>query len=345
MGRSSTRATRLKSKLTKTQAMELDEFLAEWRSDSPTVSVRTSGSTGKPKPMTVEKSRMKASANMTCDFLGLRDGDSALLCMPLDYIAGKMVVVRAEVRGLRLIAVTPSSHPFAKLDSPTDFAALTPMQVFETLKVERERRLLMGVRQLIIGGGAISAEMASELKSFPNAVWSTYGMTETLSHIALRRLSGDKASEWYTPFKGVNLTADSRGCLIIDAPAICAKPLITNDIVEFDADGTQFKITGRADNVICSGGIKVQAEEVERMLEPYIKEPYVVTWEADEKLGQAVTLVIESPDGAIDTESLSAICRSILPKHWAPRTIKTMTEIPRTATGKLKRNFLTSGQK
>ncbi len=325
--------------------MELDEFLAEWRSDSPTVSVRTSGSTGEPKPMMVEKSRMRASANMTCDFLGLREGDSALLCMPLDYIAGKMVVVRSEVRGLRLVSVRPSSHPFVTLDAPTDFAALTPMQVFETLKVERERRLLMDVRQLIIGGGAISAEMAAELRRFPNAVWSTYGMTETLSHIALRRLSGDLASEWYTPFKGVTLSTDSRSCLVIDAPAVCAEPLTTNDIVEFDADGVRFKITGRADNVICSGGIKVQAEEVERMLEPYIKKPYVVTWEPDDKLGQAVTLVIESPDGDVDTESLSAICHSVLPKHWAPRTIKTMAEIPRTATGKLKRNFLTYGKK
>ena len=324
--------------------MELDEFLAEWRSASPTVSVRTSGSTGEPKPMMVEKSRMKASANMTCDFLGLREGDSALLCMPLDYIAGKMVVARAEVRGLRLVAVHPSSHPFATLDSPTDFAALTPMQVFETLKVERERRLLMGVRQLIIGGGSISSEMAAELKPFPNAVWSTYGMTETLSHIALRRLSGDKASEWYTPFNGVSLAADSRGCLVIEAPAVCAESLTTNDIVEFDADGLRFKIIGRADNVICSGGIKVQAEEVERLLEPYIKKPYVVTWEPDDKLGQAVTLVIEAADGSIDTESLSAICHSVLPKHWAPRKIMTTTEIPRTATGKLKRNFQTSGR-
>ncbi len=321
--------------------MELDEFLSEWRSASPTVSVRTSGSTGEPKPMNVEKARMRASASMTCDFLGLHAGDSALLCMPLDYIAGKMVVVRAEVRGLRLVSVKPSAHPFAMLDSPTDFAALTPMQVFETMKVEREKRMLMGVRQLIIGGGAISAEMATELKQFPNAVWSTYGMTETLSHIALRRLSGDGASEWYTPFDGVNLTADERGCLIIDAPAVCAAPLVTNDIVEFDTDGSRFKITGRADNVICSGGIKVQAEQVERTLEPYIKEPYVVTWEPDEKLGQAVTLVIEAADGAIDTEAISDICHSVLPKHWAPRKIMTMTEIPRTATGKLKRNFLT----
>ncbi len=325
--------------------MELNEFLTEWRSSEPTLTVRTSGSTGAPKLMRVEKSRMRASALMTCDFLGLREGDSALLCMPLDYIAGKMVVVRSEVRRLRLIAVRPSAHPFAGLDESPFFAAVTPMQVFETLKVEEERQLMMGVRQLIIGGGAVNRDMAAELKRFPNAVWSTYGMTETLSHIALRRLSGDEVSEWYTPFDGVELSADNRGCLVIEAPAVCSERLVTNDIVEFEADGRRFKVCGRADNVICSGGIKIQAEEMERMLEKYIKQPYVVAWEPDEKLGQAVTLVIEAEDGTIDTAALDAICHKILPKHWAPRSIRTMTSIPRTATGKLKRNFLSDKAK
>lgn len=268
-----------------------------------------------------------------------------MLCMPLDYIAGKMVVVRSEVRRLRLIAVRPSAHPFAGLDESPFFAAVTPMQVFETLKVEEERQLMMGVRQLIIGGGAVNRDMAAELKKFPNAVWSTYGMTETLSHIALRRLSGDEVSEWYTPFDGVELSADNRGCLVIEAPAVCSERLVTNDIVEFEADGRRFKVCGRADNVICSGGIKIQAEEMERMLEKYIKQPYVVAWEPDEKLGQAVTLVIEAEDGTIDTAALDAICHKILPKHWAPRSIRTMTSIPRTATGKLKRNFLSDKAK
>ncbi len=325
--------------------MELNEFLAEWRSDEPTVTVRTSGSTGTPKLMRIEKSRMRASARMTCDFLGLHEGDSALLCMPLDYIAGKMVVVRSEVRGLRLIAVRPSAHPFAGLQESPVFAAVTPMQVFETLKVDEERRLMMGVRELIIGGGAVNRDMAAELKSFPNAVWSTYGMTETLSHIALRRLSGVEASEWYTPFDGVELSVDDRGCLVIEAPAVCSERLVTNDIVEFEEGGKRFKVCGRADNVICSGGIKIQAEEMERMLEPYIKQPYVVAWEPDEKLGQAVVLVIEAEEGAIDTSNLNALCHEILPKHWAPRSIRIMNSIPRTATGKLKRNFLSDKAK
>lgn len=322
--------------------MELEDFLSEWASDSPTLLVHTSGSTGKPKPLIVEKSRMEASARTTCDFLGLRDGDSALLCMPLDYIAGKMVVVRSLVRHLKLISVKPSSRPFSTLAEPPVFAAVTPMQVYETMKNERELALMKGVRQLIIGGGAISAEMAEMLKSFPNAVWSTYGMTETLSHIAMRRLSGPSASEWYTPLEGVSVSADASGCLIIDAPAVCPATLKTNDIIQIETRSgiaPRFKIIGRADNTICSGGIKIQAEEVERMLATVIKEPFVVTWTPDARLGQAVTLVIEAGDGFIEIEKVKDACRKSLPKYWIPQFYKVINQIPRTETGKLKRNF------
>lgn len=321
--------------------MELETFLRDWNSGSPTLLVHTSGSTGKPKPMMVEKKRMVASATATCDFLGLKRGDTALLCMPLDYIAGKMVVVRSIVRHMKLISVKPSSRPFASLTESPDFAAVTPMQVYETMKDERELGLMRGVRQLIIGGGAISADMGARLRAFPNAVWSTYGMTETLSHVAMRRLSGAGASEWYTPLKGVTVSADGHGCLVIDAPAVCSERLTTNDIAEFEGNGTnaRFKIIGRVDNNICSGGIKIQAEEVERLLDEEIRRPFVVTWTPDDKLGQAVTLVIETGGEAVDMEDVERLCRNVLPKYWVPRIYRSVDHIPRTETGKLKRRF------
>ena len=164
---------------------DLDAFLQEWQNDEPTVWVHTSGSTGTPKPMQVEKKRMEASARLTCAFLGLKEGDSALLCMPLQYIAGKMVVVRSLVAGLRLIPMAPSGHPLKDLKEAPTFAAMIPMQVYNTLQVPEEKDILMGIKHLIIGGGAIDDALANELKDFPNQVWSTYGMTETLSHIAL----------------------------------------------------------------------------------------------------------------------------------------------------------------
>ena len=205
-------------------AMSLEEFLEVWHNDSPFLQVQTSGSTGAPKPMAVEKRRMLASARITCDFLGLKPGDTALLCMPLDYIAGKMMVVRALECSLRLVSVPPSGHPLAHetaLSQVFDFAAMVPLQVYNSLQVPAERSRLMQIRQLIIGGGAIDDALAAALKSFPHAVWSTYGMTETLSHIALRRLNGPEASDCYTPFPSVRLSLSADGCLIIEAPAVC----------------------------------------------------------------------------------------------------------------------------
>lgn len=177
--------------------MDLSEFLTEWHNDRPTVLVHTSGSTGKPKPLLVEKRRMEASARITCQFLGLKEGDTALLCMPLDYIAGKMMVVRALTCGMRLVSVEPKGCP--EWDGLVDFAAMVPLQVWNLLQQTPER--LLQIRHLIIGGGAVNDELAAALKDLPNAVWSTYGMTETLSHIALRRLNGPERSDWYT-FRG-----------------------------------------------------------------------------------------------------------------------------------------------
>lgn len=309
--------------------MTLEEFLSDWRSPSPTLTVHTSGSTGKPKPLRVEKRRMEASARLTCRFLGLAEGDTALLCMPLDYIAGKMMVVRALTCGLRLVSVEPSSHPLATLDEAPAFAAMVPLQVYESLKVPRERELLRRVRHLIIGGGAVSESVERELCEFPNAVWSTYGMTETLSHVALRRISGAEASSWYTPLEGVGVSLTADGCLVVDAPSVCAAPLATNDCAVLAPDG-RFRILGRRDNTVCSGGIKIQIEEAERLLAPYMSAPYMLTYRSDPRLGQALVLLTE----ADDTQAALAACRRALPRHHVPRSVVHVSALPLTATGK-----------
>ncbi|MBR6194788.1 MAG: AMP-binding protein [Prevotella sp.] len=308
--------------------MDLKEFLAEWHNDSPTVLVHTSGSTGKPKPMWVEKRRMEASARMTCDFLGLREGDTALLCLPLDYIAGKMVVVRSLVRGLRLVCVELSGEPLSTETERIDFAAMVPMQVWNSLQVPEQRERLMQIRQLIIGGGAIDEALARALVDFPNQIWSTYGMTETLSHIALRRLNGPETSEWYTPFEGVRLSLTAEGCLVIDAPLVCQERLTTNDLVEIDPQG-RFRILGRKDNVVCSGGIKIHIEEVERLLTPHLSAPFLISKRRDEKFGEAVVLLTEG-----STEEARQKCQQVLPKHWCPRFFIHINRIPLTKTGK-----------
>lgn len=315
--------------------MDLKEFLAEWHNDSPTILVHTSGSTGKPKPMLVEKRRMEASAHITCQFLGLKEGDTALLCMSLDYIAGKMMVVRSLTCGLRLIAVEPTGTPY--WDEPVDFAAMVPLQVWNLLQEEEGRSRLRRIRHLIIGGGAINDELADALKDFPNQVYSTYGMTETLSHIALRRLNGPERSDWYTPFEGVDVSLNDENCLVIKAPAVHDGPLVTNDIAEIlpspIGEGTgvrPFRILGRKDNVICSGGVKIQIEEVERLLSPHLSVPFMITKAPDVKLGEQVVLLTESPD--IDT--IRQCCQTILPKYWQPRHYLHVAHLPLTETGK-----------
>ena len=341
--------------------MTLEDFFSEWNNDSDRVLVHTSGSTGKPKPMMVEKKRMLNSARITCDFLGLKPGDSALLCMSLDYIAGKMVVVRSIERHLHLISVSPSGHPLKNIDlkdvngkdvngkdvnGEITFAAMVPMQVYNTLQVPEERERLTHIRHLIIGGGAIDASLEKELQALPGniAIWSTYGMTETLSHIALRRINGAEASEWYQPFDSVKISQTEEGCLVIDAPQVCAETLVTNDIVEIESyiynkvEKLRFRIKGRKDNVVCSGGIKIQIEEVEEFLKPHLEKPFMLAKKKDEKFGEIAVLLSE--DKGI--KKVEATIRRLLSdyKYWIPREFRYVEHLPLTETGKPKRSIL-----
>ena len=288
---------------------ELFTFLSEWFNHQPTVLVHTSGSTGKPKPMRVEKESMMESACLTCSFLGLKENDTALLCMPLQYIAGKMVVIRSLVAGLNLLPVTPSGHPLKNLKKAPVFAAMIPMQVYNSLQVPEEKELLKQIKHLIIGGGAIDSALAQALKDFPNQVWSTYGMTETLSHIALRRVNGTEASEWYTPFESVS-------------------------IAELNDQG-QFRILGRKDNIINSGGVKIQIEQVEATLKKHFHTPFMITSAPDAKFGEIVVLLIENNPGSRDTyERIQKICEDVLPAYWCPKRVIPVENLPLTETGK-----------
>ena len=314
--------------------MTVEEFLAQWNDDSPTMEVRTSGSTGTPKLIYIEKERMRASARMTCDFLGLKPADTALLCMPLDYIAGKMMVVRALERNMKLLSVEPSGHPLADNtlsnlnESIVHLAAMVPLQVWNTLRVPEERERLHHIKHLIIGGGAIPQELEQELRTIPINVWSSYGMTETLSHIALRRISED----YYSPLPGISLSQDQDDCLIINAPALCAQTLYTNDIVRFHGKD-RFQIIGRRDNTICSGGIKIQIEQVEAWLQSIGMDNIMITYREDKALGQALVYLTTDE---INTDMLRKSVPTDTPnsKFWLPRHIVKVPSLPLTPTGK-----------
>ena len=307
---------------------ELLDFLDEWYDCDTEVSVRTSGSTGVPKVMRINKECMRQSALLTCSFLGLKAGDTALLCMPVRYIAGKMMIVRAIVGSLKLIAVTPSANPMAEVEEQISFVAMTPMQVQSSLQNVVEHERLQAVGSLIIGGGAIDSMLENELRHFPNAIYSTYGMTETLSHIAMRKLSGNDATHYYTPLPFVDLSLSENDTLIIYAPRVCSKKLVTNDVAELLADG-RFRIKGRTDNVINSGGVKIQAEEVEASLQEYTNNEIAITSIPDERYGEALVLLIEE---GISDKLTKAI--SNLPKYHKPKQHAVVKKIPQTPTGK-----------
>ena len=320
--------------------MTVEEFINQWNDGGGTVEVHTSGSTGDPKVMRVEKSRMLASARATCDFLGLKQGDTALLCMSVDYIAGKMMVVRAIERGLNLLIVEPSSHPLAlpdfsdEMGKKLDFAAMVPMQVYSSLQVPREREILGKIRHLIIGGGPLDPSLEEELSGFDNAIWHSYGMTETLSHVALRRVSGPEASPWFTPLPGITLSVNGDNCLVIDAPHLCPERLVTRDVVELEVERVvqRFKVLGRIDNVINTGGIKIHIEQVERALAPHIGQPFLITKCPDAKYGEIVVMLLQGSEA--DIVAACEACEGCLEKYARPKHILAVPSLPMTPTGK-----------
>ena len=314
------------------QLNDLLSFLTEWFDKTEEIVVRTSGSTGIPKSIWVQKEKMIKSACITCEYLGLQQGDTALLCMPLQYIAGMMMVIRALVARLDLRCVIPSGHPLSEISIPLDFVAMVPSQVFNSLQNDVERKRLSKINTLIIGGGAIDDSLIESLSQLPNKIYSTYGMTETLSHIALRRLNGSDPNNRYYPFSSVKLSLSDELTLIIDAPLVCNEVLKTNDVAELYDDGS-FMILGRKDNIINSGGIKIQAEKVEQLLNEVIASPFAITSIAHSKWGEAIVLLVEDSREFSLGENL--FCK--LPKYWRPLYTISVASLPMTETGKIDR--------
>ena len=313
------------------------QFLQDWFSDSETVSVQTSGSTGIPKVFEIEKKRMLNSSKMTCDFLGLKEGDTALLCLPVQYISGKMMLVRAIERKLKVIISEPSSTP--EISQNTDFCAMTPLQVQNSLDK------IHFIKNLIIGGAAVSENLKSQLTSSiqhpaSNKIYETYGMSETLSHIALKQISPIQ-EEYFTVLNDVEISVDERNCLRIFAPKLNPEILQTNDIVElmhFDStqcDKKQFKFLGRFDNVINSGGVKIFAEELESLVKKHIDRDLVFLGKPDETLGEKLVLVVEGEnDEDLKSEILNLKFEN---KFHSPKEILFLEKFPRAENGKVLR--------
>lgn len=306
-------------------------FVASWYDENDYIEVSTSGSTGAPKTMRVKKQHMANSARMTCAALELKEGASALLCLSPAYIAGKMMVVRAIVGKLNLTLVEPSGMP--QVEGYYDFCAMVPMQLFNLTTTATGLEALNRISKLIIGGGAVSSNLRKQIAELKVTCYSTYGMTETVSHIALKQLNGKGQQQAYHPMHGVKVGVNSKGCLVIDAPQVSADLVETTDMVQLLDDGT-FHILGRYDNIINSGGVKISPEEVEHKLSGCSSTHFAISSVPDERLGEMVVIAIEGQADCIFN------FKDILTPFEVPRKVFYLDKIPTTANGKIDRRAL-----
>lgn len=306
-------------------------FLLEWLNDKKYVTARTSGSTGAPKAVKIKKRYMVNSATATAKRFKLTQGTTALLCLPATYIAGKMMVVRALVLGWHLDMTLPKANPLDNVYRRYDFCAMTPFQVDNSLS----RMHLLS--KLIVGGGAISPGLAQRLQEVATKVYETYGMTETVTHIATRRVNSKNQKESSTPFKAlskVSFKQDARGCLVIKAPEVSSDPVITNDLVEL-ITYKKFLWLGRVDNVINSGGVKLYPEQIEQKMARFIEIPFFIAGVPDDALGECAALFVESSmPFTITKDSFAA---NTFKKYEFPKVVFTTTQFERTENGKIKR--------
>jgi o-succinylbenzoate---CoA ligase len=348
----------------KTISDEISIFLEEWFNNNSFVEVKTSGSTGIPKRILLQKNQMLYSARATGAYFNLPEKTSALLCMSPSYIAGKMMLVRALTLGWNIDVIEPTSHPLKNIDKEYDFAAMVPLQLHNSLNdIQR-------IKKLIVGGGIVTNELLSKIQHVETNIFATYGMTETITHIAVKKLnnfnsvigreekqsigsdakitSGDTllrndviASEakqsLYHILPNINISKDIRGCLIIDAPKISSKKIITNDLVELISD-TTFKWLGRFDTIINSGGIKLIPEQIEVKLSDIITQRFFVAGISDVLLGEKLILVIEDKKN-LNKDIILQRMKNLqsLSKYEIPKEIYFLEQFVETETKKVNR--------
>lgn len=314
------------------------DFLSNWFDSSDIIAVNTSGSTGKPKKIKLKKEFMINSAKGTGKFFDLKEGTTALLCLPTAFIAGKMMLVRAMVLGWNLDVIEPDSFPLKGIDKEYDFSAMVPLQLFHSLdKIDT-------IKKLIIGGGAVSNELQSKIMHLPGKIYATYGMTETITHIAVKPLN--KASlqggaigqslHHFTTLPNIKITTDDRNCLVIHAPKVATNDIVTNDIVEIITDH-QFKWLGRNDHVINSGGVKLIPEQIEEKLSKIITQRFFVAGLPDETLGEKLVLLVEGSRFKIQDLRFKITNSQFLEKFEIPKEIYVLDHFEETETKKIQR--------
>lgn len=304
-----------------------DAFLREWANGNNYITAHTSGSTGSPKEIRLLKSDMLESARNTIRRFNI--GKSSRLLSPLsaDYIAGKMMIVRAIAAQCSLVVEHPSNAPMQTDYGDIDLLAVVPSQCISLMSngIAHKR-----VKHVIVGGAPMAADLENDMKNMPWKTYATYGMTETCSHVALRACGDDL----YEAMPGIEFSTDMRGCLVIEAANFSFGRLVTNDMVEI-ADRTHFKWLGRYDNVINSGGVKFFPEQLEKMLEGKLPEPFYFSAVKDTIWGEAIGITLLK--GSTDEAKVREVCKQALPRYAVPKHICFVEKMDYTSSGKLRR--------
>ncbi|MEM6525117.1 MAG: AMP-binding protein [Bacteroidota bacterium] len=316
------------------------EFIHTWLSGEREFSIQTSGSTGKPKRINLTRDQMEASARATNSFFGLTKGDTIFVCLNTAYIAGQMMLVRALLGSLNVIAIEPGSKPdLPNHNSPIHFMAFVPLQI-KNLLPDGLLNKFDRLKGIIIGGAPIDKELEARLSTLTIPSYATFGMTETVSHIALRKLNGKDKSEYYVALPGVQLGVEN-DCLTIEGKVTGLRKVVTTDLVELK-NNTTFKWLGRKGNVVNSGGVKIHIDQVEKELSELMKElrisnRFLCAKKKDSQLGEKLVLVFEGVVNRTSLKDLLHNAKKKLPKYWDPKEVMTMAKLPETPTGKLDR--------
>jgi O-succinylbenzoic acid--CoA ligase len=319
------------------------DFCNDWLNEKKYFEIRTSGSTGAPKKISFARKQLEASAELTADALQLKKDFNALICLDTKYIAGQMMLVRSFVTGMNIIAIESSANPFDAISKELkiDFVALVPYQVQAILNSTHSSRF-NSIRKIIIGGAPLNTDVIKQLQSYSCAFFATYGMTETISHIGLQKLNGKDRQTHFHPLRSIKLEKNERGCLVIHAPHVSKEKIVTNDLVELSNDQS-FKIIGRWDNIINTGGVKISPEAVEEKIKKIFDElqlayRFFVSGLPDEKLGTKVVLIIEGDPFTFDQQnSLERALKAQLAKYEIPKETKFVSDFIETETLKINR--------
>lgn len=309
--------------------MTFDEFLDEWRGCAPIITARTSGSTGQPKLIELRKEFVRDSGLRTNSFFNITPSSRLHSCVAADFIGGKMMAVRSELAGCAFTWEIPSNAPLGglKREDHIDLLAVVPSQM---LYIVEHYESMPDIGAVIIGGSAIHPSLRDKIiRSGVNA-YETYGMTETASHIALCKIK--EGESWFTTLDGITVALDDRECLVIRFST--GETFVTNDLAYIDNKGC-FKILGRYDNMIITGGKKVSPEKLEKIISPIVERECVVCGRSDEKWGERLVLKIEGPKG--DETELRNILKGILQPYEVPKEIEWVEKLERTSNGKIKR--------